>query len=223
MIKQQLVTSKKVQHGGASTTYSRNGEGQSVALAVVQIDKNRADGVDAVKYGIDLMQAPVPPRRYAAELASARVLDNELRFLFAMRTVSGDALESVLIVRFNPDAARSLIRSIKEMEKPTIAEILNTMGAKKESPQDISKNPQNPGNVANMIANFAAIAVSGYETAIDFYHASAFAMRSMAETKSLDMDPKVRVDIRTSLFAGLMDQAERLIGELSQPNFEVAS
>lgn len=215
MIKPKVALQKRSLIAGPHQSVARDGEGHSVALTVLNVIQNKADGSETYLYGLDITQARVPQRRYAAELANVTVRDNELRFSFATRTVAEDGFESVLIIRLSPTAANTLVDSLKNMTSPSINEILTLINIKAEEGQPIDKSPENTGNVANLMANFIAIGVSGHETTLDFYHASAFAMRAMQETKSLDLDPKVRVDIRTGLFAGLVNKLPELLSQLS--------
>jgi hypothetical protein len=164
-----------------------------------------------ISVGLDLAHAPVPARRYAAELCQVTLFDNELRLTFAQRTPSGKDLDSVLVLRLNPKAALGFVDSVEQMNNPGIAAIAKSTGVEAEKLHVIDSNPVHPGNFANMIANFVAVGVSEYEACMDFYHASAFSMGSMKTGGTLDMEPKVRVDIRTSLLVSLMSEASDLV------------
>jgi hypothetical protein len=164
-------------------------------LSIVQGDK------EGTTFGIDISKAPAPTREYASEVCSVIRLGDEVRFIFGQAAIGADDLDSVLVVRLNPQAARQMAMSIDEMSHPTLAEIAAAIGI---SPSPLVEIKTRPKQMAMVVANLAAIAVSGFETCIDFYRASPFAMRDAPASKSLGVEPVVRVDIQTAQFLSIV-------------------
>ena len=191
----------------------RAGEGHSITMKVKAVTRTGESGT--MTFGIDLADAPVPSRRYAAELATVEVRDNELRLFFAQRSPFGNDFDSVLVMRLNPRAAANLIRSIDEMGSPSLEDIQRAIKVEPEPLIKELKNPVHPGNVANMVANFVAVAIAEFETCLDFYHSSAFVMGVISTKGSIEMEPKVRVDIRTALFISLISKIREISPSLS--------
>lgn len=77
-----------------------------------------------------------------------------------------------------------------------------------------------PHHMANAIANICSVAVAGYETCLDFYHASAFAMRKAQSQTALDVEPVVRVDMRTSLFVSFVVSVNDIATQIQLKNGE---
>ena len=180
-------------------------------LSLLKLPATLGGNKKAFTFGIDISSAPVPPRRYAAELADVRLLNGDTRFLFGQSYLDDTSLESVVSVRMNPIATTQLLRSIEEMQNPGLATIAEQVGIK-ASP--LTATFAKPQHMANMVANLAAIAVSGYETCIDFYHASAFAYKNAARTEQLEVEPVVRVDLQTAIFLSIVQRMRDLVAEM---------
>lgn len=152
-------------------------------------------------YGINMAKAPVPQRRYAAELCTVSFGKNEAKFIFAQTGLGDDSLDSALVIRMSPVALTQFAQSLHDMTSPTIAEICNLTNI---VPEEISEIKSKPQQMANMVANICSVAVAGHETCLDFYHASAFATKKSESTDELEVEPVVRVDLRTALFVPLI-------------------
>ena len=156
----------------------------------------------SISFGIDMGKAPVPSRRYAADACSVEFRNGELRFIFAQRSLDESEFESALVVRLNPMAAHQFINSMREIKQPSISQLAERVGEVVRPLETISNSKQ----MISVLANLASVAVAGFEACIDFYHASAFAMRSMdtSARNELELEPVVRVEIRTGLFLALL-------------------
>lgn len=172
-------------------------------LSVLKMPAGLGSSEDVITVGLDISSAPVPQRRYAAELCEVRFEHNDLRLIFAQRTLDRGGLDSALIVRMNPIAGHQLLKSINDMQSPGLDGIAEAMGIRATPLEKITKQP---GQMANVVANLVAIAVSGFETCMDFYHASAFAMRNVADSDTLAVEPIVRVDIQTAIFVSMVKE-----------------
>ena len=176
-------------------------------LSVLKMPAGLGSSEEVITVGLDISSAPVPQRRYAAELCEVRFEYNDLRLIFAQRTLDRGGLDSALIVRMNPNAGRQLLRSINDMQSPGLDGIAEAMGIRAMPLEKIS---QRPSQMANVVANLVAIAVSGFETCMDFYHASAFAMRNVADSDTLAVEPIVRVDVQTAIFVSMVKELRAL-------------
>ena len=164
-----------------------------------------------VTFGLDMSSAPVPQRRYMADVCAIRLANDDFKFIFGQERLDGDGLDSALVVRFNAYAALTLLASIEEMDRPSLAVIANTC---RISPQPLIEITKQPSQTAILIANLAAIAVSGFDTCIDFYYASPFAIRKSHRSEQLEVESVVRVDMRTASFIAFCAELRRLCGTL---------
>jgi hypothetical protein len=150
------------------------------------------------QFGVDVSKAPVPQRRYAAEICSLSGDMHEVRIVFAQRCLMGDTLESAIVIRMSRKAAGEFLNSvdmpqIESMVATGSVELLDTITGR-------------PRNTANMVANLVSVGVVDNETCMDFYHASAFAIAKIHNQSKLELEPVVRVDLRTSLFLPMMQK-----------------
>lgn len=185
-------------------------EGFPVSLAVLA----RTEGT--VTLGLDMGSAPVPSKRYAADVCDATLCDGDLRLVFAQRSLESGVFESALVIKLNPMAAQQFIGSLAEMNGPTVQEIARRVGETVRPLERVAVAKQ----MVSVVANFVTVAVAGFEACLDFYHASAFAMRAVdAQTKSqLELEPVVRVDLRTGALMAVTDELGRLESQLPRPS-----
>ncbi|PIG29380.1 hypothetical protein CLU93_3688 [Janthinobacterium sp. 35] len=158
------------------------------------------------KYSIDVASAPMPQRRYAAEMCSMTFNDFDAKIVFAQSCLVPDGLDSALVIRMSPQALIELAESFAGFSEK-IALLKTQLGFKEDPLVVIDKRPH---NMATAVANICSVAIAGHESCLDFYHASAFAMGKSRTNSSLDIEPVVRVDMRTSQFASLVDKVNEV-------------
>jgi len=108
----------------------------------------------------------------------------------------------------NPQAAVQMVKSIEAMKSPSLAEIADAMKIEAMPLAPINSRPR---QMAMAVANIGATAISGYDTCFDFYRASPFAMREVPVTNHLEVEPVMRVDIRTGQFLSLVEQMKKIV------------
>ncbi len=97
------------------------------------------------------------------------------------------------------------------MQNPGLDAIAKAVGLR---PEPLLKYPgEEPEQTASLIANMCAVAISGRETCMDFYHANAFAHATVQETKQMYLEPVVRVNTRTSLVLSLVEFLQEVRGK----------
>jgi hypothetical protein len=185
---------------------SGRSEGHPVPMVAVA----RSEG--SVMFGLDMGSAPVPTRRYAADACSIDIKSGDVRFIFAQRSLNDEEFESALVVRLNPLAARQFIDSLKGIQEPTIAQVASNVGESIRALEPITKARQ----MVSVLANLASVAIAGFESCVDFYHASAFAMRAIdvKGKNQLELEPVVRVELRTGLFLAVLEALEEIADQL---------
>lgn len=162
--------------------------------------------------GVNVSEAPVPERRYAADVASVVVQNADIRVIFGQQGVTGE-LDTALVLRMSQLAARQWLESVDVMTSPNLDEIAKGMGLK---PLSLGLGDGKPSQQALMAVNIVGVAVAGFETCLDFYHASAFAMMASQSTNMLEVQPIVRVFLNTALFVSLIHEI-RVLAESFPP------
>lgn len=163
------------------------------------------------KYSIDVAGAAMPQRRYAAEMCSMTFNDFDAKIVFAQSCLVPDGLDSALVIRMSPQALIDLADTFTGFSKQ-IAALKAQLDFKEDPLVVIDKRPH---NMATAVANICSVAIAGHETCLDFYHASAFAMGKSRSNSSLEIEPVVRVDMRTSQFASLLDKVNEVAKHLN--------
>lgn len=191
----------KPQHRNIVTpTYAvRPGEGAPIDVI---FDKSfTSDGHTIASFGIDASLAPVPDRKYTAD--ECAVLENKgtVKVLFGQERIDGKGWRSVLVVQISKEAASRFLAMADAISNPSLAEI--AAGVKIET-EKLATPPSEPGQAIALTANLGIVALSGNEACIDFYQTSPFAIGAVLKSKKLALDPVVRVDLRSSLFFGLI-------------------
>lgn len=181
---------------------------RSEGLPVPLLRIPETDANHQAHFGIELSKAPVPQRRYAAEICTLRFDGLEARFIFGQRCLIGDTLDSALVIRMSPKALKEFADSLDGMSISTIPHELQLAS---ESLTEITSRPQ---QMANVVANLVSVGVADQETCLDFYHASAFAIGKAHKETKLEVEPVVRVDIRTSLFIALVSKLNEISTEI---------
>jgi hypothetical protein len=186
------------------TPHNRIGEG--VMIDVTHHPIVGVGGQTGVAVSINLENAPVPDRRFVVDVASIQYSNETVKLLFGQQKVSSSELRALLIIQMSPTAARQLIEAIGKM-KPPLSEVFQKHGFVKEELADITEEPD---QTVALAASMVAIAFTGRDACMDFYHISSFSMArvaaSKAKNKQIGVEPVVRLDIRTSVVAALYEK-----------------
>jgi hypothetical protein len=165
------------------------------------------DGTEGAMAAIDLSQAEVPDRSYVADACGARYQNETVDLMFAQPKLGG-GLRSLALISMTPLAAAQLLRSLEEMRAPGLASIAEQLHINEEPLLDFPTTE--PDQTAVLVANIAAVAVSGRETCMDFYHANAFSYLQMNRTNNVTLEPVVRINTRTALLLSLVKKMKIL-------------
>lgn len=187
----------------------KRNEGHSLPLVNMRSDPKTGSAV----FGLDIQSAPVPQRRYTADLCFVTSNEFDIKLLFGQRMLFDEGpLDSALIIRMNPASIRDLVASVERMGSPNLSDISARLALPNEVLGEIKVAPK---QTVTVVANLVAIGISGYETCLDFYHASAFAIRAASESNGLDVEPVVRVDLRTSSFIPLIEELKKAVSSFN--------
>lgn len=188
--------------------FNRPGEG----VVMGDIRQDLVDGVMSQTFSVDVSNAQVPDRRYAAEVAAIVMSDNMVRLLFGQTKPIGKGLSSMLVIHIPYRAARTFINSMKILVD-TARAYMEQYKVESSSLLEL-KNQEEPAQTATVEANIIIGAFSGREACMDFYHASPFAMGSAGNSGKLHADPTVRVTLGLPLMMAVFDWLESHKNEL---------
>jgi len=191
---------------------NRPGEG-NVSLDIKVDTTVGIDGKTVTYMGVDLAKAPVPDRKFTADTCAVIDSAYTLKLVFGQERIDGKGLRSAIVVQMGRGSGGNFVRICDSMANPSIAEIAQLDGIPSEK---LSPAGEEPPQALTLSANMPLAGISGQEACIDFYQASPFAMGIAVRSDKLSLESVVRVDLRTSLFFGLLDDLRgRLAKELS--------
>jgi hypothetical protein len=163
----------------------------------------KPDGKTDVQLQLNMLEAPTPARRYAAETAMVEVADDLVRLTFGQFGHSKKSLRTLLVVRMYPEAVRRLLTSSNDLTS-AVTEFMGRNSLKAQVlPETVEEDPP---HVVLVDSNVVAIGFSGREAEADFYHVTPMALRRTEQTQSndLELDPVVRVSLPTTMLASVL-------------------
>ncbi|MGP8475055.1 hypothetical protein [Burkholderia sp. PR2] len=186
-------------------------KGDGTVIDVIHEKRTGSSEGSAIQVGLNLNDAPVPARRYVADVGCVLRSRSEVKLIFGQEKIGTDDLRSMLIVQMSTPAARQFVESFLHMA-PSLKEIAQTVGVEGEQ---LASGLIEPDQAVSFAANFCAAAIVGEEACLDFYHASPFSLRSVHIVKKLSVEPVVRVDLRLSLLVAVIDEMQRIETEIT--------
>lgn len=183
--------------------------GEGVQIAIVRQIGATTDSHHQIQ--IDLRSAPVPDRRYTADVVCLTQSNGVVRFLFGQTRVDGIQLRSLLDVHFSLLAASRLSKTMDDLK--ISFELLKQQGMKLGTLIDITDEPN---QTIGLTANIVMASCSGEESALDFYHMSPFSVVEVQKGGGLFADPVVRVILPTSLLMALVDKLDQIKDSLPE-------
>lgn len=180
---------------------------RGIAIPVTTRRITLRDGTAGEELSLSLKDAEVPDRSYFGQECSAKYADDVLLIAFAQPKLGGD-LRTLLMISMPTPAAAQFIRSVEKMSDPTLSDIATNVKVQEGSLLEFPAIE--PEQTVTLAANIVAVAVSGHETCLDFYHASAFSYLHLRQTKNMYLEPVVRVNTRTSLMLALMRRLKEI-------------
>jgi len=195
---------------------SRPGEG-----AILEIGRKmvpHTDGTAGFQISLDLLNAPVPERRYVADAANLTHSNGFVHLIFWQKKITGNEARSMVVLSLTSLAALQYLQNagaqIAQFEKA--ASKLKLEGS-------LEKLPEEPAQTVCLAANIIATAWSGREACMDFYHASPFVMGMLAKNGKFAAEPIVRVSLSTGVLLALFRQLESLKPSFPQDELEALS
>ena len=188
---------------------NRPGEG-TAAINVALKTFIATDGQSISQLGLDLSQAHVPDRRYAADTCAVTYSNQVVRLIFGQELFNGAGLRSAVAVKMTPRAVMQLLQMIDSSMSESFVQGLALEGVQTEALASPIVEPSQTTVV--LAANLVLPAVSSLEACIDFYQASAFALgvAMRSSVGKLAVDAVVRVDLSTGLFLALLEELRRI-------------
>jgi hypothetical protein len=201
-----------------STSHVRQNEGSNVPVILGQVAT--VNGLSVQMAAVKLSDAPVPERKYVADVCGVTYVPGTVQLLFGQRRIGGDGLRSLLVIQMSSSGAVRFLAAISQLAPQTLEEMAKVTGIVAEKSAPINTEPE---QTVALAASFVLLASAVDETTMDFYQASAFAISAMPHSGKLALDPVVRIDLRTSLLLGLVEELRKLSPQLPKMDISESS
>lgn len=201
--RQSNVQARLQATGGAPK--NRPHEGSNVPAIIGQTTV--VNGLEVKTAAIKLDEAPVPERKYVADVCGLTYEPGTVKLLFGQRRIGSEGLRSLLVIQMFPSGVARFMSAIDQVSPHSLDHLAQAAGIQAEQSKPITEEP---AQTVALAAGFCLFAASPEETTLDFYQASAFAMSNMVHSRKLAVDPVVRIDLRTSLLLALVHDIRRL-------------
>jgi len=191
----------------------RPGEGAQIDVAVQK--GMSVSGQSLTGMSFDFRDAPVPDRKYVAGIYRVEFTDDEVRLLFGQRKYgAANELRNLLVIHLSGSCVQQFLRITDEMTSPTYLEIAAVTNIKPTPMFTLDKEPEN--TTVELAANLMISAMSGDEAVLDLYKYSPFSILAVQHGARLALDPIVRIDLRSTLFLGLLSELRKIAPDLPQ-------
>jgi hypothetical protein len=192
---------------------SRPGEG-----AILEVGRKMVphpDGTAGFQISLDLLNAPVPERRYVADGVNLTHSNGFVHLVFWQKKITGNEARSMVVLSLTSFAVLQYLQNaeaqIDQLEKTT---------GKLKIEGSLEKLPEEPAQTVCLAANIIATGWSGREACMDFYHASPFVFGMLANNGKFAAEPIVRVSLSTGVLLALFRQLELLKPSFPQDELE---
>lgn len=199
--------SKSGRNRPAHVRTSRPGEGITLDIVMPRAGIT-AEGSAAISFGVNLGMAPVPDRRYVADICGVIVKKNVVKLLFGQEAVVGNKLRTLLVVQMDMDAAYTFMKNLDEMHPQGLSDYVEARALAADPMHDLKEEPS---QTVALSANMSIAAVAGLTSCLDFYSASPFSMMAVPSTQRLSAEPVVRVDMPVSSLFGLYRELKKVV------------
>lgn len=202
--------SKEIRKPSPSAPSLQYRPGESFVVPVTKRIVPLADGTSLSEATIRLEDVPIPERRYVADMAWLESDDQGVRFFFGQYNLRKTELRSLVSVHMYAEPVRNFLKTCVDFI-PQITGFIERNGI---TTSVIRSADSEPEQTVLMIANMISAGTSGREAVLDFLHVSPAAMRKLATTSQVAVDPVVRIDLPTSCLLPLLNELEAIAADL---------
>ncbi len=185
-------------------------------MSIIRHQSINVAGTTGTLFTIDLTSAPVPDRRYAADIATVVRVNDMVRLIFGQTKVGGIEPRSLVVIHLSALAVRQFLQSMPDV-LATMRAYAQQSNLTKVSLVDVEKEPN---QTVALAANITAASASGREACMDFYYTSPFVMLQVTKGGGFAVDPVVRVMLSTGLLLAICERLESMKADLPNETVE---
>lgn len=201
-----------------STTIQRVAErpGEGAILATHRQQSVNVDGTTGIALAIDMSSAPVPERRYVADVASVVRVADSVRLIFGQSRVGNNELRSLVVIHMPSLGIHQFLSSADEIK----AAMVGFAKKFRLSVGQLTQIQVEPLQTVALAATIIMASVSGREACMDFYYSSPYIAYQVIRGGKFAVDPVARVMLPMNLLLAICNQLEAIKDDLPNDSTE---
>ena len=193
---------------------NRPGEGTAIGGDRKQVAN--ADGTTGTLFTLNLNTAPVPDRRYVADIASVSASEHRLSLIFGQSKVVGTGTRSLLVIEVATTFAAQIVNMIQEL-----IENLRKYVKQHDVPAlQLVDIKEEPSQTVSLAGNVVAAGYASRDACLDFYYVSPFAIQQAEAGGDFVAEPVVRVSLPTSLLLSICERLDEMKATFPSEHFK---
>ncbi len=193
---------------------NRPGEGAAIGADRKQVAN--ADGTTGVLFTLNLNTAPVPDRRYVADIASVSASEHRLSLIFGQAKVVGAGARSLLVIEIAITFAAQIVHMIQEL----IVNLRKYVEQYHVPALQLVDIKEEPSQTVSLAGNVVAIGYASRDACLDFYYVSPFAIKQAGAGGDFVAEPVVRVSLPTSLLLSICERLNEMKATFPSEDFK---
>lgn len=190
-------------------------DGEGVLVATTRRMVPRPDGTTSFEMSVDMGEAPVPERRYVADIASVNYRDGTIYLVFGQRKLVGSRLRTMVVLTMSSLGVLNFLKACESIAPEVLKKFVSPDLVLK--PNDFEEEPS---QVVDLAANIIVAAFCGREACFDFYFVSPYVLGQLAQSGKFAVDPVVRVILQSGLASAIVESLEALKEQFPQDEIE---
>lgn len=185
----------------------RPGDGAPLPMRVSQAVS--VNGRTITSMGVDMSTAPVPDRKYVADIYGIVQAASTTKLLFGQQRIGRQELRSLLVVHMSTKSIQQFLENLPDGSggNARFEDVASEFQLTAELP---AKIVDEPSQVVAFKASAIVAAMSGPDACLDFYQVSPSALIAARNADVIAVDPVVRVDVPSAILLGLAKELLRI-------------
>lgn len=184
--------------------------GEGFAVTSTRHNVVNVDGVTGVSLTADFSSAPVPDRRYVADVASVVRVDDIVQLIFGQQKVGTDDLRSLVVIHMSCSAIRNFLDNSETIN--TAMRLIKTKFSL--SSRKLIDIKHEPTQTVALAASIIMASVSGREACLDFYYSSPYVAVQVAQGGKFMVDPTARIMLPVNLLLSILEKLDEIKADL---------
>lgn len=187
--------------------------GEGFALRMQQ----RISDAAGISVAVDLSSAPVPDKKYVADVGTILERDHAALMVFGQNPLIGGGRPSLVSIKLGDWAIRQYVKSFDEI-LPSITGYAQRVNLR---PADLITLNDSNVQFVSLIGNVIAVSFAGRDANMDFYYISPSVIHYLKSGGQFVVDPIVRIYLPTDLLWAVSEGLKAIAVKLGPQDGEL--